>query len=143
MTAEKIGSFEFETQASVADAEEGVARAGAAFSASLRDVSLAGHETAERVGAIVRPVLIGVGLLATVLLAVRLLRGPRQARGFRRASARPTRSLWTELASAAALSLASASGRALAARWLASVPAPQERLSLPPSRHIEGTERSF
>jgi hypothetical protein len=106
----------------VAGAERAVARAEVAFSASLHDASQAGRETVERVVAAVRPLLIGVGLLAGALLAIRLLRGLRTARGFRLSSRLPSapaaRPLGAELARSLAPSIAATVGRRLAERWV-------------------------
>jgi hypothetical protein len=102
--------------AEITAAEAGVARAGVAFSASLRDASLAGTDTARRVVSAARPLLIGVGVLAGALLAVRLLSGSRATPARRPAA--PARSVWAELVRTTAISLAAAAGQRLAARWL-------------------------
>jgi hypothetical protein len=101
---------------SISAAEASVARAEVEFSASVKAASLLGRETAERVVSVARPVLIGVGILAGTLLAVRLLRGG--VRPAPRGNAAPTRSLLSELGRAAAVSLAVMAGRRIAERWI-------------------------
>lgn len=113
-TGERTGAGG-QASAEVTAAEAGVARAGRAFSASLHDASLAGADAAKRVVSAARPVLIGVGILACGLLALRLVQGPRGPRVRRTAAGG---SLWPALARATALSLVSVAGRHLAARWL-------------------------
>jgi hypothetical protein len=105
----------------IAAAEKDVATADGAFSASLHDVSLAGRETAERVVSVVRPVVIGIGVVVGVMLAIRLLRRPRWAPGFRRSSPPFALSLGSELARSFAISIASTTGRRLAQGWVKSL----------------------
>jgi hypothetical protein len=106
----EVGSH---ANAEVTAAEAGVARAGRAFSASLHDASLAGADAAKRVVSVARPVLIGVGILACGLLAVRLVRGPRARR-----PAAAGGSFWPAVGRATAIAFVSVAGRHLAARWL-------------------------
>jgi len=103
-------------QGEIAAAEARVARAGAAFSTSLRNASLTGAASARRLASVARPVLIGVGVLAAVVVVARLLPWPRVTPAPRRAP--PARSLWSDLARTTALSLAAVAGRHLAQRWL-------------------------
>jgi hypothetical protein len=102
---------------SVAAAEASVARAGVAFSASLQEASLVGRETGGRVVAVVRPLLIGVGVLAAAAIAVQLLRGPGRER---RQVARTARSdpFWSELARKGATLVMTVVARRFAERWL-------------------------
>ena len=108
---------EASVSADIASAEQDVARADLAFSASLQDVSLAGRETVERVVSVVRPVLIGIGLVASAILAIRLLRRSPRTRGFR-LQAPAARPLWSELARSVTFSFASIAARRLAERWV-------------------------
>jgi len=119
MTVHRLGGssgVDAPGSAGITAAEAGVARAGVAFSASLRDASLAGTDTARRVVSAARPLLIGVGVFAAALLAVRLLQGSRPAPE-RRAGA-PVRSAWAELARATAISIAATAAQRLAGHFL-------------------------
>lgn len=104
--------------AELAIAERDAARAGDAFSSSLRDASHAGVETIKRVASALRPVLSGAGFVAVAILAVRLLRGPGRSSGRQREPAAAKRPLWAVLARSAAVALASAAGRHVAERWI-------------------------
>ena len=111
------GEPEAPTHTGVAAAEASVVRAEVAFAASLHDASLVGRETAQRVVSVLRPVLIGVGLVTGALIAVRLLRGPSRAQGsaFRATAVNP---IWSELARSGALALTTVVARRLGERWL-------------------------
>src|SRR4051812_30818158 len=80
--------------AGIGAAEARLTRAGVAFSASLRDASVAGRETVARVAWAARPLLIGVGILAGAVVVTRLWRGPRQAQPRRLLAAQPTTRQW-------------------------------------------------
>jgi len=101
---------------SVADAEARVARAGAAFSESLHEASLAGRETAERVASTLRPLLLGAGVLAGALVVARLWRSSGRSRAARPAVS--TRSPWAVLVRSAGVALATMAARRLAERWI-------------------------
>lgn len=83
--------------------EERVARARVAFSASLHEASLAGRETVERAAWVVRPLLVGAGILAGAVVVTHWWRGKRRPR---------------ELPRSLALALAAVAARHLAERWL-------------------------
>ncbi len=102
----------------VSAAEARVARAGLAFSASVRDASLAGRETAERVASTLRPLLIGAGILVGAVIVTRLWRDSRQPPAGR-AAAVSRRSPWSRLARSAGVALATVAARRIAERWLA------------------------
>jgi len=105
----------------ISAAGEGVARAGAAFSASLHDASLAGRETAERVVSLVRPVMIGIGILAGTVVIIRLLQqASSRTREFHGPTARG-RTIWAEAARSLVVSIAAVTGRRLAEHWLGGV----------------------
>jgi hypothetical protein len=102
----------------IAAKEEAVVRAGQAFSASVRDVSVAGRDSLERAISVVRPVLIGMSVLTLVGVGLALARGPAKRSIFStspRASAPPP---WSNVARAMAVAFAAAAGRRLVERWL-------------------------
>jgi hypothetical protein len=105
-------------EAGIDAAEARLARAGVAFSASLRDASVAGRETVERVAWAARPLLIGVGILAGAVVVTRWWRGARQTPPRRLLAAQPTTQQWPALARSLALALAAVAVRRLTARWL-------------------------
>jgi hypothetical protein len=106
------------SHSAIAVAEAGVARAGVEFSASVQAASLAGRDTAERMVSRVRPIVIGLGVVAGTLLVVRLLRGSSSARSPERHGTSARSSVWSELARSAAISLATVAGRRLVERLL-------------------------
>lgn len=110
-----------DTDAGIDAAEARLTRAGVAFSASLRDASVAGRETVERFAWAARPLLIGAGILAGVVVVTRLWRGTRQPEPRRLPAAQPTRQ-WPALARSLAFALAAVAVRRLTARWLAQPP---------------------
>lgn len=102
----------------IAAGEESVARAEAAFSASLKDASQAGQEVALRVASGARPVLIAVGLLVATAIAVRLFTRSRAKRGVLAPSSPAAGGLSSEVGRAVVISFASVAGRWAAQRWL-------------------------
>jgi hypothetical protein len=112
----------------IAAKEQAVARAGVAFSASIREASSAGRGTVRRA---VRPILTGLALFAVLGLGVALVRrAPKHRRlgvsAYGRAS-----SAWPDLARAASVAFAAAAARRLAEHWLRSA-IDRTRLELPP-----------
>lgn len=103
--------------AGVDAAEVRVTRARVALSASLRDASLEGRETVERAVSAVRPLLIGVGILAGAVVVVQWWRGTRQTRGRRLPAPLATTRQRPNLARSLAFALATAAARHLAERW--------------------------
>jgi hypothetical protein len=100
--------------------EQDAARAGLAFSASLDDASQVGMETVAQVGAAVRPVLVGVGVLAFAILTVRLLRDPPRTRQL--GSSNPPRYVGlAALARSAGIAVVSVAGRWLVQHCLDSL----------------------
>lgn len=110
------------SEAGIDAAEARLTRAGAAFSASLRDASVAGRETVERVAWAARPLLIGAGILAGAVVVTRLWRGVRPAEPRRLPAAQPTTRPLRALARSLAFALATMAVRRLAARWLGQPP---------------------
>ena len=110
------------SEAGIDAAEARLTRAGVAFSASLRDASVAGRETVERVAWAARPLLIGAGILAGVIVVTRLWRGTRQTPLRRLPAAQPAARQWPALARSLAYALAAVAVRRLTARWLGQPP---------------------
>jgi hypothetical protein len=106
------------SHSAIAVAEADVARAGVEFSASVQAASLIGRDAAERMASAVRPIVIGLGVVAGTLLVVRLLRGSSSAPSPERHGASSRSSVWSELARSAAISLATVAGRRLVERLL-------------------------
>jgi hypothetical protein len=99
----------------IAARERAVARADLAFAASLEDASEVGRETVLRAVHVVRPMLIGLGLLAGAALVVRVLRTSPRAHGIRVVK---QHSASSELVRSVLLALATAAGRHVAQRLL-------------------------
>ncbi len=110
------------SEAGIDAAEARLTRAGLAFSESLRDASVAGRETVERVAWAARPLLIGAGILAGVIVVTKLWRSPRPAQPRRLPAAQPAARQWPALARSLAFALAAVAVRRLAARWLGQPP---------------------
>jgi hypothetical protein len=110
------------TDTGIDAAEARLTRAGVAFSASLREASVAGRETVERFAWAARPLLIGAGILAGGVVVARLWRGTRQPQVRRLPAAQPAARQWPALARSLAFALAAMAVRRLTARWLGQPP---------------------
>lgn len=128
----KTDSLEVErvTSPDIAAKEEAVARAELAFSASIHDAEAEGRGTLRRATFGIRPVLIGVGLLAGVGVGLALVRRSSGTSKLMTSESRQP-SGWSNLGRAMALAFAAAAGRRLVEGWLlaksAERPRAQER----------------
>lgn len=126
----RIGALADEHPAdeTIAGRTQEVERARVALSASLHDASEAGRGVVKRgTQSLVRPLLLGAGLLAGALLAAQLLRRAQGSRGIRTVSTRQAHSFWPELLRTATIALASSAGRRLAGHWISKHSEPRER----------------